>query len=87
MNKTNKIDYSERYRVYDLLTSFLHLLETLQRLPMRMRLEYYRQAFQVYDMLRKRKQLGRREGDFDAVTMAEIRSYLNKFLNDGTAED
>ena len=22
-----------------------------------------------------------------AVTMAEIRSYLNKFLNDGTAED
>ena len=87
MNKTNKTDYSERYKVYDLLTSFLHLLETLQRLPMRMRLEYYRQAFQVYDMLRKRKQLGRREGDFDAVTMAEIRSYLNKFLNDGTTED
>ena len=87
MNKTNKIDYSERYKVYDLLASFLHLLETLQRLPMRMRLEYYRQAFQVYDMLRKRKQLGRREGDFDAVTMAEIRSYLNKFLNDGTTED
>jgi len=87
MNKTNKIDYSERYRVYDLLTSFLHLLETLQRLPMRMRLEYYRQAFQVYDMLRKRKQLGRRVGGFDPLTYQEIRDCLYSFYDDGTTED
>jgi len=87
MNKTNKIDYSERYKVYDLLTSFLHLLETLQRLPMRMRLEYYRQAFQVYDMLRKRKQLGRRVGGFDPLTYQEIRDCLYSFYDDGTTED
>ncbi len=87
MNKTNKIDYSERYKVYDLLTSFLHLLETLQRLPMRMRLEYYRQAFQVYDMLRKRKQLGRRVGGFDPLTKEEIIDMLHKFEDDGTTED
>ena len=87
MNKTNKLSKEDRYQICQEVFIFMRSLERLQRMPLEWRLLYYKLAYKVYGILRKNKLLGRRVGDFDAVTMAEIRSYLNKFLNDGTTED
>ena len=87
MNNTNKLSKEELSLICQEVSNFMCSLERLQKMPLEWRLLYYKLAYKVYGILRKNKLLGRREGGFDPLTYQEVRGYLNKFLNDGTAED
>ena len=87
MNKTNKLSKEDLSLICQEVFFFMQSLERLQRMPLEWRLLYYKLAYKVYCILRKRKELGRRVGGFDQLTYQEVSGYLNKFLNDGTTED
>ena len=71
----------ERRMVCDQLFRYVGYLESVQQMPLVLRLRYFRCVLAVYDFLRKRKQLGRREGPFsDEVRYAIIKS-LNAKIN------
>ena len=71
----------ERRMVCDQLFRYVSYLESVQQMPLVLRLRYFRCVLAVYDFLRKRKQLGRREGPFiDEVRYAIIKS-LNAKIN------
>ena len=71
----------ERRMVCDQLFRYVGYLESVQQMPLVLRLRYFRCVLSVYDFLRKRKQLGRREGTFsDEVRYAIIKS-LNAKIN------
>ena len=72
---------SERRQVCDQLFRYVSYLESVQQMPLVVRLRYFRCVLAVYDFLRKRKQLGRRQGTFsDEVRYAIIES-LNAKIN------
>ena len=72
---------SERRQVCDQLFRYVSYLESVQQMPLVLRLRYFRCVLAVYDFLRKRKQLGRRQGTFsDEVRCAIIKS-LNAKIN------
>jgi len=72
---------SERRQVCDQLFRYVSYLESVQQMPLVLRLRYFRCVLSVYDFLRKRKQLGRRQGTFsDEVRYAIIKS-LNAKIN------
>ena len=72
---------SERRQVCDQLFRYVGYLESVQQMPLVLRLRYFRCVFAVYDFLRKQKQLGRRQGTFsDEVRYAIIKS-LNAKIN------
>ena len=72
---------SERRQVCDQLFRYVGYLESVQQMPLVVRQRFYRCVLAVYDFLRKRKQLGRREGPFsDEVRYAIIKS-LNAKIN------
>jgi len=76
----------------DGLFDFVNFLDRLQCMPMVVRLQYYRAAFAVYNLLRRNKQLGRREGGFDAEVRCGIAHVLHKihnknYFDNGTDED
>jgi hypothetical protein len=65
----------ERRLVCDQLFHYAGYLESVQRMPLLVRLRFYRCVLAVYDFLRKQKQMGRREGGFsDEVRHAIINS-------------
>ena len=71
----------ERRMVCDQLFRYVGYLESVQQMPLVLRLRYFRCVLSVYDFLRKRKQLGRRQGTFsDEVRCAIIKS-LNAKIN------
>ena len=71
----------ERRMVCDQLFRYVSYLESVQQMPLVLRLRYFRCVLAVYDFLRKQKQLGRREGPFsDEVRCAIIKS-LNAKIN------
>ncbi len=71
----------ERRMVCDQLFRYVSYLESVQQMPLVLRLRYFRCVLAVYDFLRKQKQLGRREGTFsDEVRCAIIKS-LNAKIN------
>ncbi len=71
----------ERRMVCDQLFRYVGYLESVQQMPLVLRLRYFRCVLAVYDFLRKRKQLGRRQGTFsDEVRYAIIKS-LNAKIN------
>ncbi len=71
----------ERRMVCDQLFRYVGYLESVQQMPLVLRLRYFRCVLSVYDFLRKRKQLGRRQGPFsDEVRCAIIKS-LNAKIN------
>ena len=71
----------ERRMVCDQLFRYVSYLESVQQMPLVLRLRYFRCVLAVYDFLRKRKQLGRRQGPFsDEVRYAIIKS-LNAKIN------
>ena len=71
----------ERRMVCDQLFCYVSYLESVQQMPLVVRQRFYRCVLSVYDFLRKRKQLGRREGPFsDEVRYAIIKS-LNAKIN------
>jgi len=72
---------SERRQVCDQLFRYVGYLESVQQMPLVVRQRFYRCVLAVYDFLRKRKQLGRRQGTFsDEVRYAIIKS-LNAKIN------
>ena len=78
----------ERMMIRGMAFRFVDYLEQVQRMPLVVRLEYYRLVFHLYNLLRKNRQLGRREGGFDAEVREEIRSILSEDLDDdGTGKD
>ena len=65
--------------VCDQLFRYVGYLESVQQMPLVLRLRYFRCVLAVYDFLRKRKQLGRRQGPFsDEVRCAIIKSLNSK---------
>jgi hypothetical protein len=71
----------ERRMVCDQLFRYVGYLESVQQMPLVLRLRYFRCVLAVYDFLRKQKQLGRRQGTFsDEVRCAIIKS-LNAKIN------
>ena len=81
-------DGLERRRIVDGVFRFVNYLESVQRMPLVVRLKFYRVAFHLYNLLRKYGQLGRREGGFDPEVREAIRSILSENLgNYGDRED
>ena len=71
----------ERRMVCDQLFRYVSYLESVQQMPLVLRLRYFRYVLAVYDFLRKQKQLGRCQGTFsDEVRYAIIKS-LNAKIN------
>ena len=65
---------SERRQVCDQLFRYVSYLESVQQMPLVLRLRYFRCVLSVYDFLRKRKQLGRRQGPFsDEVALTLVK--------------
>ena len=64
----------ERRMVCDQLFRYVGYLESVQQMPLVLRLRYFRCVLAVYDFLRKRKQLGRREGTFsDEIALTLVK--------------
>ena len=64
----------ERRMVCDQLFRYVSYLESVQQMPLVLRLRYFRCVLAVYDFLRKRKQLGRRQGTFsDEVALTLVK--------------
>ena len=67
--------------VCDQLFRYVGYLESVQQMPLVVRLRFFRCVLAVYDFLRKQKQLGRREGTFSeevALTLVKelkVKSY------------
>ena len=59
---------------------FVDYLEQVQRMPLVVRLKFYRVVFHLFNLLRKNSQLGRREGGFDPEVREAIRSVLSEKL-------
>jgi hypothetical protein len=87
MNKTNKLSKEDRSQICKEVFFFMRSLERLQEMPLVCRMLYYKLAYKVYGILRKRKLLGRRVGGFDPLTYQKIVDMLLKFEEDGTTED
>ena len=60
---------------------FVDYLEQVQRMPLVVRLKFYRVVFHLFNLLRKNSQLGRREGGFDPDVREAIRSILSEKLS------
>lgn len=70
---------SERRQVCDQLFHYVNYLESVQQMPLVLRLRYYRCVLAVYDFLRKQKQLGRRQGPFsDEIRHSILSSLISK---------
>ena len=72
---------SERRMVCDQLFHYVNYLESVQQMPLVLRLRFYRCVLAVYDFLRKQKQLGRREGGFSDEVRCTILNSLNAKRN------
>ena len=73
-------DELERRRIVDGVFRFVNYLESVQRMPQVSRLCLYRACYGVFNLLRRNRQLGRREGMFDAEVRNAIRSILSENL-------
>jgi len=71
----------ERRMVCDQLFRYVSYLESVQRMPLLVRFHFFRCVLEVYDFLRKKKQLGRREGAFSeevALTLVKEMKGMKK---------
>ena len=73
-------DGLERRRIVDGVFRFVNYLESVQRMPLVTRQCLYRACYGVFDLLRRNRQLGRREGMFDGEIKKEISMLLSKVL-------
>ena len=79
---------NERKYVKAMAFHFVDYLESVQRMPLVVRLKFYRVVFHLFNLLRKNSQLGRREGGFDPEVREAIRNILSENLgNYGDRED
>ena len=77
-----KLTPEERQYVRAIAFNFVDYLEQVQRMPLVLRLTFYRVAFHLFDFLRSNRQLGRHEGAFDTEMREAIRSILSENLDD-----
>ena len=75
-------DELERRRIVDGVFRFVNYLESVQRMPLVTRQCLYGACYGVFNLLRRNRQLGRREGMFDAEVRNAIRSILSENLDD-----
>ena len=71
----------ERRMVCDQLFRYVSYLESVQRMPLLVRFHFFRCVLEVYDFLRKKKQLGRREGAFSeevALTLVKEMKVIDE---------
>ena len=81
-------DGLERRRIVDGVFRFVNYLESVQRMPLVTRQCLYHACYGVFNLLRRNRQLGRREGMFDGGIKTEISRILSKVLGDyGDKED
>ena len=73
-------DGLERRRIVDGVFRFVNYMESVQRMPLVVRLKFYRACYGVFDLLRMNGQLGRREGMFDGEIKKELSSILSEIL-------
>jgi hypothetical protein len=73
-------DGLERRRIVDGVFRFVNYMESVQRMPLVVRLKFYRACYGVFDLLRVNGQLGRREGMFDGEIKKELSSILSEIL-------
>ena len=73
-------DGLERRRIVDGVFRFVNYLESVQRMPLVVRLKFYRACYGVFDLLRVNGQLGRREGMFDGEIKKKLSSILSEIL-------
>ena len=72
---------NERKYVKAMAFHFVDYLESVQRMPLVVRLKFYRVVFYLFNLLRKNGQLGRREGGFDPEVRKAIRNVLSEKLS------
>ena len=72
---------NERKYVKAMAFHFVDYLESVQRMPLVVRLKFYRVVFYLFNLLRKNGQLGRREGGFDPEVKEAIRNVLSEKLS------
>ena len=67
---------------------FVDYLEQVQRLPLEVRLHFYRVTYCLYNVLRVNGQIGRERANFDEDLRRQIKEILSENLEDnGTGED
>ena len=57
-------------------------MNRLQGVPLVVRLAFFRAFFAVFNYLRQRRQLGRREGELDVEVRLEMEQILSKLLKE-----
>ena len=67
----------EWLRIGGQVRSLVRHMEQLQQMPLPLRMNYYKVWVEVFDFLRKMKQLGRREGGFDDRVKRAINQLFN----------
>ena len=73
----------ERRMVCDQLFRYVSYLESVQRMPLLVRFHFFRCVLEVYDFLRKKKQLGRREGAFsEEVALNLVKEMEMKVIDE-----
>ena len=75
-------DGMERRRIVDGVFRFVNYMESVQRMPLVTRQCLYWACYGVFNLLRRNRQLGRREGMFDGRIKTEISRILSKVLGD-----
>ena len=82
-----KLKPEERQYIRAIAFNFVDYLEQVQRMPLVLRLVFYRVAFGLFNVLRCNRQLGRREGGFDSDIRDFIRMILSTKLDDEKHDD
>ena len=75
-------DAEQRRTVLSELAKYNVFLESVQRLPLRLRLKYWQGSYVIFDYLRRNGQLGRTVGKFDKNVKKIISCALRKLLNE-----
>ena len=68
--------------VLRMLADYVDCLENVQLLPILTRLKYYNGAFVMFDYLRRNRQLGRKEGLFDANVMKNLYKVFRRLTHE-----
>ena len=83
-----KLTPEERQYVRAIAFNLVDYLEQVQRLPLEVRLHFYRVTYCLYNVLRVNGQIGRERANFDEDLRRQIKEILSENLEDnGTGED
>jgi len=69
---------AERLSLLDFVDGYVRIHHEVSRLPLRLRLTYYRLCFIVFDHLRRRRQLSRREQPMDWTEVGSVYLVIDR---------